>query len=156
MILQIKSKKNKANGPTLAGRFRNIARSSTSRLETFLLHRKLKKTTISDRSIEDVCHCRFYPASRFKVRCILGPFFFFLHFLYWISDITSQLLQETRSHHDLVGQEIHTHFQKIKTKNKRDKSHHTRYGHTNERTTIKNIHEVFPKWKYLSTNQVQK
>lgn len=59
---------------------------------------------------------------------------------YWLSDITSQLLQETHSHQDLVGQE----FTPICKKKNFDKSHHTRYGHTNEKTTIQIFMKSFP------------
>lgn len=41
------------------------------------------------------------PCFSLKVRCNLGPFI-----IYWLSEVTSQLLQETHSHQDLVGQEF--------------------------------------------------
>lgn len=82
--------------------------------------------------------CRFYPASRLRSGAIWGRFFFFF-FTDWLSDITSQLLRGTHSHHDLVGQE----FTPI-SKKKWDKSHHTRYGHTNERTTSQIFMKCFP------------
>lgn len=89
-------------------------------MQQFQKETKFVFKKLSDRFIKDVCHCRFYPASRFKVRCNLGPFFFFFSLSTGLSDITSQLLQETHSHHDLVGQEFTPNFPK-KRKEKKEK-----------------------------------
>lgn len=104
--------------------------------------RKGKKTKKGNDLIDPLrtfCHCRFYPASLLRSGAIWGLF-------YWLSDITSQLLQETHSHHDLVGQEFTpiSKEQNKQTNKKKKQSHHTRYGHTNERTTIQIFMKCFP------------
>lgn len=63
------------------------------------------------------CHCRFDPASLLRSGAIWGLF-------YWLSDITSQLLQETHSHHHLVGQEFTPISKEQKNRTKEKKNNH--------------------------------
>lgn len=95
---------------------------------------KKQKTKLSDRFIEDVCHCRFYPASRLSSGAIWGLFF---------------LLVEVISPPSCYKKHTHTKILLDKNshpfaKKKKKKSHHTRYGHTNERTTIQIFMKCFP------------
>lgn len=92
---------------------------------------KKKKKKLSDRFIEDVCHCRFYPASRSSSGAIWGLF-------YWFSEDTSQLLPKHTHTNILLDKNSHPFAKKW------DKSHQTRYGHTNQRTIIQIFMKCFP------------
>lgn len=100
--------------------------------------RRRKKTNkLSNRFIEDVCHCRFYPASHLRSGAIWG-----------LTGLLPSCYKKHTHTTILLDKNSHPFFKKTKKHSPppppRDKSHHTRYGHTTERTTIQIFMKCFP------------
>lgn len=128
---------NDAHGSKLA---RYTVRCSTNHIATivnfFFKNKKKKENKIkSDRFIKDVCHCRFDPASHLRSGAN------------WGLCLTGLLPSCYKKHTHttiLLDKNSHPFPKKRKKTNPRDKSHHTLYGHTTERTTIQIFMKSFP------------